>query len=377
MSSSSCSVLIVDDAPDEAARALEQSLMLAKVKCNVRHPADVDETDLRDADLVLVDYQIEDWPSRDDSSLELGLRPPDGIALKSTLRRHASRIDKASPTAFAILTGRMSTLANPLPAENREHILSFASGLEWVFSKNESNLVPRIRNLGSAVKALPRTWSSSGTNELNSLLAVSKARPNWREQLTEEAMRCLPPVHELRSWSHGLAFIRWMLQRILPYPTFLVETKNLAARLGVDPAQLMETLSDERSSLRVALRPCEYKGILAGFSGPRWWRIAIESLLWEKTKGKSFNIEDVHQYLASASGLKLAPSNPRVNPVVCYDENFRPLSQLGSIDSSVRVRPDDWPAYAEDAWATIEDVENFDSLRAVVLSDDLYKLEAQ
>lgn len=375
MVASVCTVLVVDDRPDEGVRPLAANLSLENVKCLVRHPSEVDETDLKESDLVLVDFQLDDWPSRDATDLEIALRPIDGIALESTLRRHANSIEKTSPTAFAILTGRMPALAAPLPTEHREHILSLACRLEWVFSKKEHNLAGRIKILGKSIKSLPKIWSASGIGELNNLLAISKSRRPWQDQMTEDAIRCLPPVHELSTWSHGLSFIRWMLQRILPYPTFLIGPIHLAARLGVDPTQLDGMLENEQGQLRKALKPCEYKGVLKDFSGPRWWRVAIEALLWERTKGNSFDASTVHGYLATVSGSDLLPSTPPVDPVVCYDENFRPLLQLGSIDNSVRVRPDDWPAYAEEAWAAIENTQGFETLRSVVVNEDASKLK--
>lgn len=357
-------------------RTLAQNLALAGVKELVRHPSEVEMTDLDQSDLVLIDFELDYWQSRDSSDLELSLRPPDGVALKSTLRRHAANSDGDSPCAFAILTGKMLSLCHPLPAENREHILSSIYGLEWVFSKTEQNLANRIKELARTIRSLPTSWSGNGIEELNSLLGISRSRDSWKNQMTEDALRCLPPVHELTEWSHGLAFVRWMLQRILPYPTFLLEPIHLAARLGVDPDQLIEHLSDPKSSLRTAFKSCEYKGVLQSFSGPRWWRVTVEALLWEKTKGQSFDRHAVRQFLSEASKSEIGQSDPAVDPIVCYDRNFRPIRELSTIGDAVRLRPDDWPVFADDAWAKIDHAREDETLRAVVIQDDTHKLAA-
>ncbi len=77
----SAKLLIVDDRPDEVsplARALKARRR--RMKAEVRKPEEVTLDDLIDADLVLVDLDLEDWNGRR-SSEAVALRPSDGLAL--------------------------------------------------------------------------------------------------------------------------------------------------------------------------------------------------------------------------------------------------------------------------------------------------------
>jgi len=41
------------------------------------------------------------------------------------------------------------------------------------------------------------------------------------------------------------------------------------------------------------------------------------------------------------------------------------------MEESVRIRPDDWPSYADQAWTTIEMAKNEPKLRAIVIREDV------
>src|SRR5262245_645075 len=124
-------VLIVDDEQD--VNALAKLLKHSGVSAKVRHPEHVLVEDLDEADLVLVDFELETWPER--AGLAVSRQPRDGLAVAAVLRRQIHDRQKASPTAFALLTGKFEKLASPLPPEHREHILARITNLEWVFQK--------------------------------------------------------------------------------------------------------------------------------------------------------------------------------------------------------------------------------------------------
>ena len=369
-------VLIVDDHPEEA-----QPLKLAlettqKAKVVVVHPSDVQLKDLTEADLVLVDYMIDAWPDRDNIS-SISLKPPDGLALASVLRQHVQKqSEKQSPTAFAILTGQMEKLAHPLPSDLPPNILARLVNLDWVFDKGVVTNCGQIIELAAAVGCLPPQWPQQGDKDswqtLRRLLAVDP-NPENMIHLTEDIEKCQPPIHELSKWSHGLAVVRWMSQRILPYPCFLYDVQYLAARLRLDPRSLREALADG-SPLRKSLSGFEYRGILSQFDGPRWWRSLVEFHLWNVSKGESANISHLRKMVCDAAGVPIKASEPPENPVVCVDRHYRPL-KFSSMSEAVRIQPDDWPVYADPAWTTIELAKSQSNLAGVVVSEHRERIE--
>lgn len=71
-------VLAIDDEPDILRNTLRLGLG-DRAQGKVLHPRDVELQHLRDADLVLVDYLLRDWPERD--GVSLALRPANGLPL--------------------------------------------------------------------------------------------------------------------------------------------------------------------------------------------------------------------------------------------------------------------------------------------------------
>ncbi|MDB5356419.1 MAG: hypothetical protein JWN24_2872 [Phycisphaerales bacterium] len=372
-------VLIVDDRDDQTAFKSE---LVAKnlASVTVRHPQEVDKGDLIRAELVLVDYQIDHWEQRDELEA-LALKPSDGLALASILRRAAHDSEKASPTAFAIHTGQIEKLAWPLPAEHREHALARMNNLEWVFKKAQlgepDNRATQVGEIASAVLKLPKLWSSSGSvDRLDVLAELLDIRPDekGRDQLIEDIEACLPPVHELSMWSHGLAVLRWLLHRILPYPCFLWDSFQLAARFTMDHRDLSAALKSGQA-LTKALKECEYSGILCLFAGTRWWRTRVELFLWEITGGRSGDSDVVAEAISKLAGRAIKRSEPSDHPIVCLNSNYQPLQDFASLAEAVRIRPDDWPPYADQAWATIEMVKSEPKMRALLLREEIERLE--
>ena len=363
-------ILFVDDR--ETAPALKQQLgMKSAARLKVLHPQDVESEDIQKASLIMVDYQLDSWSERDNASA-LALKPVDGLALAAVLRQRAQSQEGASPCAFAILTGEIERLAGSLPPEYREHALARINNLEWVFQKNKVNIT-QIIDLAAAVKALPAKWSSLGDNSLSQLMKLLGVREDdkYHKQLIEDVENALPPSHELSEWSHGLTLIRWLLHRILPYPCFLWDSFHLAARLRIQQESL---IANQR--LINKLRDCRYKGILSEFLGPRWWRSKVESLLWELTNGNSSDIVTVLKAVSKVTTRRSSFTVSSVeHPIVCVNSHYQPLEQFASIKDAVRIRPDDWPAFADQAWTTIDLAKSEPRLRAVVIREDIPKLQ--
>lgn len=366
-------ILFVDDNPEDVSNY--RALVGDQADVTIAHPDEVDDAFLEDVDLVLIDYKLDYWPAREDIK-QVGFRPLTGVALAAVFRDYLNLRDRvSSPTAFGILTGHIGELARGLPVEHRRQVLSATNNLEWIFPKATPEVVARQAvSLALAVSELPSTWPTNNHAALEqqvvSLLKLEET--DWKQRVLEDVERCHPPLHELSEWSHGLAMVRWMLHLILPYPCFLLDSVELAARLRVSHKSLVGTLSS--SACRALFSPAEYRGILSTFDGFRWWRSGVESLLWELTGGKSFDIPTLHSRLkATVDGLEAFVAQ---DPVVCLDQNYDRLESLVPATAAVRIQPDYWPAFAEPAWTTIALARQNQNLRALVIEQDRAALVA-
>ncbi len=368
------SVLIVDDEPDERfpfAQSLSDGLNVEVV-----HPQDVTPRHIAEAELVLVDYVLENWSERDELGV-MALRPVNGVALTSVLRAHAEADGAHQNPAFALLSAHLDTLSPDFPPEPRPHILAQRLNLEWVFPKGRlSRTIPQIKALAQAARELPRNWQhrdySDTISQLHSLLNIKEGMPGTSLAL-EDVERSHPPVHESSVTSRGLSILRWFLHRILPYPTFLLDSQYLASRLRIEPAALRRLLASD-SGLRTILETVEYSGILSGFLGLRWWRSGLEAWIWEVTDGRPHRPEYIHKALTDLGLRDLEPVSGDCEIVCISGTDYQPLPKLYRMDEAVRVQPDYWPSYADQAWTSIEAARDDPGLRALVLHDDVERL---
>ena len=365
-------ILIVDDQADAERNTI--ALLDEQGHFTVLHPQDVESQDLQKADLVLVDYVIEEWPEREESKT-ISLQPQNGLALAAVLRSHAHTVPTS--TAFALRSGHLPDLSKPFPPEPRLHVLAQAHNLEWVFPKKTEDRTVSIRDqiikLALAVRQLPEKWPINDPEKLRTLVEKFLSIPDeapWAGQAWQDIEDCHPPIHELVEKSHGLTFLRWLLHRILPYPCFLWDTYYLAARLRVRHASLYKALD---SGLADTLKPFCYGGLLSGFLGQRWWRSGIEFFLWNLTDGDPFDPERIRTLLSEKVSIPLDPAESN-QPVVCVDDNYQPLEDSCETDIAVRIQPDDWPPYAEQAWTTVELASRNPSLAALVVESDRERL---
>jgi hypothetical protein len=371
-------VLIIDDEPDNQ-RALQLALDKT-VNCIVFHPEDVTLDDLLRADLVLVDLIIDDWGERE-AIKSIALRPLDGVALAAVLRSHVASAGKEKPTAFALHSARLGHISGGLSPESRENIMAETNNLEWVFPKTVpqgGNLTAQISALAHAVRQLPTSWPVEDFDRtrlvVEDLLRLS-GEEAWTARAWDDIGSCHPPLHDLHKFpvgQHGLAFLRWFLYRILPYPCFLWDTIKLAARLHVTHRSIGHLL-DGDSALNSFIQPYRYLGIPRDFLGPRWWRAGIEGLLWEVTDGTSFDPDAVHSALLKEGITTLEPLSIS-QPVVCLDRNLRTLEECCAANDAVRIQPDAWPPYADQPWAAIDLVRQEPALRAIVIPQDQERL---
>jgi hypothetical protein len=370
-------ILLVDDNPDQL-QGLTNNLRHAGVRARALHPQEVSRDDLAIAHLVLVDLRLDDWPERD-AATAVALSPRNGLAVAGILRTNLNGSDGAArQPAFALHTAHPEDLSPFLPAERRLHAVARTHNLEWVFSKSgHYGEVPRedqMVALAAAVAQLPPTWypeNADANRDQAAQLFNLDGSASWFDTAWEDVERCCPPLHELSSESHGLAFLRWFLQRVLPYPCFLWDALQLSVRLDATPASVAAAMN---GGLAQFLEPSHYHGILSGFTEPRWWRSGVEASLWEISGGASFDPDVVRTALAKDFGVELEPLRTP-DPVICVRGDLYTRDTIAPVAECVRVQPDDWPPYADQAWAHIDELHRSPRLSATVLFDDRDRLQ--
>ncbi|MGH6689500.1 MAG: hypothetical protein ACREF4_02320 [Gammaproteobacteria bacterium] len=352
--------------------AIVERLELAGVSASAVHPQVVELDAIVESDLVLVDYVLDHWPERDELDVP-GVQPRRGAALIAVFRDHLDELHvKAGvpPVAFALRTGRIDKIPSRFPQPITQHAYARANNFEWIFDKEEHETAPRrIAELANAVRRLPDDWEQvgRGLGLAGDLLALPDEI--WASDAERDALACHPPLHELSTASDGLAFLRWILHRILPYPCFLYDRHRLSVRLGVPNRKLETAISPDGdlSGLSRLLDPARYSGVLAYFLGPHWWRAGVESILWDATEGEPFSPQVLRRLVEREVGSIDAPTYRF--PVLGIQNDYQYLDSPLELESAIRVQPDDWPSFAEDAWTTLELIERYPNLAAIAVEN--------
>ena len=357
------SILVIDDESDNLGSQIDLGLA-DRATASAIHPRDVEMSDLKNADLVLVDYRLDSWPERDAQSVSLN--PATGMALAVVLREQVDRSQEGKLTAFALHTGRLGEIQGRFSSATAQHVLARLNNLEWVFSKSESRRYEQMVLLADAIRQLPSQWpgdSYGSTSVVRQLLAMEENDEPF-ERCWRDVLDCRVPVHELTAGGHGILFIRWLLHQVLPYPSFLWAEHWVAARLRISVDALREVLAGN-SDLVKDLESMRYSGILAGFLRDRWWRGALEDYVWELAGRHRAEEQRLREALTERAGTDLDPID--ANPaVVCVDKGLQPTGQFLSPMTAVTLRPDHWPPFADSAWMDVETVRDDPDLLSMV-----------
>jgi len=366
-------ILVVDD--DEA----KARSVLADIadRVEVVHPEHFEVDQVLHARLVLVDHHLADgdWPER--GTRPASCQPKDGLALAEVIRSHLRQHSGQPPTAIAVLSAQLEEVVPGWSGDPPEHLAAQASGLMWAFSKSErvDHLSGRVIALCEAVEQLPKRWPEdydAVTSRVRELLNLEDQE--WSDAAMRQVADCHPPIHALATWTDGLAFLSWLLQRIVPYPTFLRSAKHVALRLSVTPEWFASAIVGGEP-LEKVLQPAMYRGVLEGFSTPRWWLAGVEDILWQALQAESGNVEAVHEWVADICGSR--PKALGADYTLALNERLRFGGEAAPFRDCVRLEPDDWPAYADPPYTTI-DLANADArLRTLVVSSDRERLEVE
>lgn len=356
-------ILVVDDELEDGNNLARQ--LKGQAEVFVCDPSGVKSENLEEADLVLVDYDLSNWRERE-KTLSV---PPNGLALAQVFRQRIDALSAVGPTGVALYSGEIGRISANLPDEVRAYAVARLNNLEWVFEKDRKESAAGVVSLASAVAALPGRWpeGAQAIDALHQLLGLGAELPFFATA-ADDIAACHPPIHELSAATHALAVIRWLAQRILPYPAFLMDHWDLSARLWINPDDLENAM--EGTALGEELQGVAYSGALCDLFGPHWWRAGVDNLIFEWTQGAG-GAKEVRSAVQARSG-DVSLLDGDLVPVI--DDSYR-ATRVAEVGDSVRLRPDDWPAFADEAWALVDVVRESERLRGLVLPADRDQLE--
>lgn len=370
-------VLIVDDEPLGPDHQLVTDVVSQGVDCTLVHPSELTDSLIERASVIAIDHFLETWGERD--LAPTGLQVRDGMALASVLRSHRSALQASaavSPNiAYVVRTNKLDELRGTLPVLMSQHVLAGYHGLDWLQAKGGPPATPtedqRLASLARAVSTLPQDWSRSVPAESDDVADwLGLSDRSFRAAAGLHIEEAHPTAHRLAEQTSGSGFLRWFLQRVLPYPTFLIGDIRAALALEVS-VDALDAFLNASSDIGNASRAARYDGQLAGFVGRRWWRAGLQQVSLEMRS----NPEECEGVLADAG---LDGSNHRSSEaaqVVVLDVNLEPKAEYAALDAAVRVQPDGWPSFAEDAWVSIADAQANPDIASAVVTADRWQIE--
>lgn len=364
-------ILLVDDEAEQLGRGMKLRFT-DRARVTVRHPSEIQREDIEAAQLVLMDYRLDNWPERDAQCAAFDVRT--GMALATILREAANEAKPNRLTAVALHTGHLTEASGRIPPPYSKPVVARLNNLEWVFEKTDENRFDQIAHLARSAQRLDGGWPPDPDAAEARVQELLHMDPNskWFNRSWREVRECQAPIHQLAGPAQGVLFLRWLLHQVLPYPCFLWDIHWVAARLRVRVEDL-ERLRASNCDLARDLEQFEYTGILAGFLGSRWWRVAIDDYLWELGGGSSRRSGKIEDQLREKAGEDLSLVKTH-DPVVCLSRDLQPVG-VASPRDAVRVRPDYWPPFADAAWMLIDTVRGEGSLAAMVEPLDQYRVE--
>jgi CheY-like chemotaxis protein len=376
-------ILIVDDDPETNADDIAARVAGLGATADAVQPEALSQADLEAADLILVDYTLTEWVDVRDEA-ELGRpaasqlvadRPRDGLALAAIVRSRLPA-DGGKVRGVALISADLDDLVKDFSPVATEQAAARVNSLEWAFHKVSIPGVPdlheRILELASAVATISDSWPGDDDevdreDALRELLALGDLP--WSKVAARDVHAAQPPIHQYAMTTHGLSILRWLGQRVLPYPTFLIDRARLAMACGVQPAAF-ETLDDD--SLESLFGELRYRGPLATFLGPRWWGAGVRDFVREAT-GDALPGPEIAEMVAERLGQPLAPLEP-AGAVLGIDGELQATGPVAR-ERALRVRPDDWPPFAETGWMDEELLASRPDLVDMVEPADRARLE--
>lgn len=375
-------ILFVDDNTDLIASIVDEVRDLG-ADADEFAPHEVTAGDLDAADLVLLDFDLGDPIVENAESVPPLLRAHDGLGVAQVVRSYYRKRGRSG--AVALLSDKLPRLfASDVP-HPFEHVVARLHGLEWAFDKTVQDETPglaeRIMELTNATLEAAQLWGSAETPDSLAPLREFLRLPeesHWTRHALALINLAQPPAHSLATASNGLSVVRWLAQRVLPYPGILVDDRHAAVLLGATPDSFVASCQHSGLVAWLNKAQAQYSGAMDEFAGQRWWRSAIQRVVIEMTDGRPLSDPGAVAKINAQAGSKLVPTVGRA--VIALDTDLKPYSAPVARHEVVRIRPDDWPVFAEPGYAPIsvfsENDERVRHLRSYVELADLELLPA-
>lgn len=367
MMSSMSRVLIVDDTP-------ERHILLphGDVNFQVLHPLEVDDSSLVGVDLICVDeYLGSEWATEIQQRVgDLpALHNADGLAVAAALRSRARLADRSGELGFAValFTAELDKLSENIPRARQEQLTASLHDLEWVFrfESGPAGFGSRVEELAYASRSITGIDVAAKGDAWLGL-----AQEPWADLARAQIDDCRPPQSSLARSTSGRSYLRWFAQRVLPYPTFLLDDVYAAHLLGLEAASFRA----EPVQRLLEHHHARYGGPLgAKFLGTRWWRAALQHVLTEVGTSLWEEPSEKAEALSQAVGVELRALEA-TNPVVCYGSDGNIIATDAEASDCVRVQLDGWPLYADEVWVRLDVARTDPAVRALVAHDDLSRL---
>jgi hypothetical protein len=338
-------ILLVDDEPERHGGLSD--LLSGHATLRSLHPADVTADDLADIDLVSVDEYFDDGWFAGLDGLSASLRNEDGLAVAAAFMSHARTLNKEF--AVSLHSGELARLAAGLPSAAREPLTAAQHDLDWVFAYGPEDFGPRVVELARGVR-LATDSSASFRDDAGASWLRLPGGP-WNATALDHILACRPPAHGLAENTGGRSYLRWLVQRVLPYPSFLYDNNHASNLLGIS----IESFGD--LAMHPDLASVRYEGPMRSFCGTRWWRAGLLSLL-SMAGSASWQPSDTRAKALSGSfGIDLEPLKFD-QTVVTYDAESNVVQVGADVDESMRINVDGWPVFADDPWALRSDAQS-------------------
>jgi hypothetical protein len=370
-------VLIVDDDPDSTETLCRELSEQPRLSITRRYPSDIKLEDLRNASLIIVDFVLSHGQWVDEhEKVEVARRPRNGLALAGVLRSLVdNRFDPGiPPKAFALLTAEVRKLAYDKPLlDRRLHSLARLNDLEWVFDKQDDAATNArgIRSLSEAVSKIvgagPRD-SATKPRLVAELLglpgdAVDLNNESWESRAWATVLDAYPPINDYYDESTGFSFVRWLLQRVLPFICFLLPDFAVAARLNVTRDWLDGEVAAQ-SKFGMEFQKYRYQGILHDFGVTHYWRLGVEETLGTLGVAEPLNWKLVHEQLEPYCATP--PTKTGLDrPIAVLNEHLLYTGDVAELRDCGQLSPDDWPGFADAPYARASLIDSDNGLRTL------------
>ena len=319
-------------------------------------------------------FKVQDVDNPDDLA-------ENGLSLFHKWRRS---IGNARPPT-AVISGHLERAIGPLEHPGRHHIHAKRLGVEWIGDKTDPLVGAKLLALSQASASIADAVQPCATPLGGDHQNGPQGTALSLQTLCEEVLRLPSDIDwgatALRHVDHARPprilppppgfgasrlILSWLLQNVIPYPTFLISDAQAAVRLDVTLTtfrNLVDAFGDTVPLLSQAL----YKGPVPEILGRRWWRGAIDHLAWVLQEDE-LDYQEALPNLFPAEEIEFLP---HADPVVLFDADLVETETIVSSANCLRAMDEYLPPNVSPVWISKEDVDENRELRAKVVVEDI------